>query len=45
MAEILTHPRYYACPCYLQVQKGSGQKQPSKSGDIDFLDVQWQLTP
>ena len=30
LAEIRTRPRFYACPCYLQVWKGSDQKQPRK---------------
>ena len=45
LAEIRTHPRYYACPHYLQVWKGSDQQQRRKSGDVDFLDPQGQLTP
>ena len=37
--------RFYACPHYLQVQKGSDQKQPRKGGDIVFPIIsQWGLS-
>ena len=36
MAKIQTRSRFYACPCYLQVLKGSDQKQPRKGGDSIF---------
>ena len=36
LAEIRTSGRFYACPRYLQVKKGSNQKQPRKGGDIVF---------
>ena len=41
----LKHISFYVCPHYLQVWKGSDQKQPRKRDDIDFLDAQGQLTP
>ena len=42
LAEIQTRPRLYACPCYLQVKKGSDKKQPRKGGDIIFPIIsQW----
>ena len=45
MAEIRTRPRFYACPCYLQVLKGLDQKQPEKGGDIIFPIIsQWGLS-
>ena len=45
MAEIRTRPKCYACPCYLQVYKGSDQKQPRKGGDIIFPIIsQWGLS-
>ena len=52
--QIQTHASFSACYHYLQVLKGSGQKQPRKSGDTIFpitslwgyfLDVQGQITP
>ena len=30
LPKIRTRPRFYACPRYLQVYKGSDQKQPRK---------------
>ena len=51
--QIQTHPSFSACYHYLQVSKGSDQKQPRKSGDTIFpiislwgyfLDVQGQIT-
>ena len=43
--EIRTRPRFYACPCYMQVQKGSNQKQPSKGENIVFPIIsQWGLS-
>ena len=36
LAKIRTRPRFYACPPYLQVQKGWDQKQPKK-GWMDEL--------
>ena len=45
LAEIQTRQRFYACPRYLQVQKGSDQKQPRKGGDIVFPIIsQWGLS-
>ena len=45
LAEIRTHPRFYACPHYLQVWKGSDQRQPRKRGDIFFPIIsQWGLS-
>ena len=52
--QIQTHPSFSAYYRYLQVSKGSDQKQPRKSGDTIFpiisllgyfLDVQGQITP
>ena len=42
----LTHPRFYACPRYLQAKKKeSDQKQPRKGGDIVFPIIsQWGLS-
>ena len=34
--QIQTHPSFSACYHYLQVSKGSDQKQPRKSGDTIF---------
>ena len=36
LAEIRTRPRFYVCPRYMQVQKGSDKKQPRKCSDIVF---------
>ena len=45
LAEIRTRPRFYVCPWYLQVLKGSDQKQPRKGGDIVFPIIsQWGLS-
>ena len=45
LAEIRTRPRFYACSRYLQVQKGSDQKQPRKGGDTIFpIIIQWGLS-
>ena len=45
LAEIRTCPRFYVCPRYLQVWKGSDQKQPRKGGDIVFPIIsQWGLS-
>ena len=45
MAEIWTRSRFYARPRYLQVYKGSNQKQPRKGGDIVFPIIsQWGLS-
>ena len=42
LAEIRTCQRFYACPRYLQVLKGSNKKQPRKGGDIIFPIIsQW----
>ena len=50
--QIQTHPSFSACYHYLQVSKGSDQKQPRKSRDTIFpiislwgyfLDVQGQI--
>ena len=39
---IRTRPKFYACPLYLQVKKGSDQKQPRKGGDTIFPIIsQW----
>ena len=52
--QIQTYQSFSACYHYLQVPKGSDQKQPRKSGDTIFpiislwgyfLDVQGQITP
>ena len=45
LAEIQTCPRFYACPRYLQVYKGSDRKQLRKEGDIIFPIIsQWGLS-
>ena len=45
LAEIRTRPRFYACPRYLQVSKGSDEKQPRKGGKINFPIIsQWGLS-
>ena len=45
LAEIRTRPGFYACPLYLQVLKGSDQKQPRRDGDIIFpIMSQWGLS-
>ena len=36
LAEFQTHPSYHVYYHYLQIQKGSNQEQPGKSGDIVF---------
>ena len=36
LAEIRTHPRFYACPGFLQVWKRADQKQHWKGGETVF---------
>ena len=36
LAEILTHPSFYVCPCYLQVWKESDSKSLRKCDDVVF---------
>ena len=45
LAEIRTRPRFYACPCYLQLLKRSDQKQPKTGGDTLFpIKSQWRFS-
>ena len=45
LAKIRTRPRFYACPRYLPILKGSDQKQLRKGGDIVFPVIsQWGLS-
>ena len=45
LAEIQTCPRFYVCPCYLQVWKISDKKQQRKGGDIvSPIISQWALS-
>ena len=36
LSEIQTHISFYVCPHYLQLWKGSDQKQPRKRNDLEF---------
>ena len=43
-AEIQTRPSSHACHCYLQLQKGTDEKQPRKCGDTVFPIITLSVT-
>ena len=46
LSEIQTHISFYVCPHYLQVWKGSDQKQPRKRDNIVFPIISlWEFFP
>ena len=46
LSEIQTHISFYVCPHYLQVWKGSDQKQPRKCNDFVFPIISlWEFFP